>query len=68
MRRWSERTEIAAKRFVGWLGIGPSKFHGWRKRYGRVNEHNAWVPRDAWLEESEKQALMDLHRRPPLAG
>lgn len=56
------------KRFISWLGVAPSKFHDWRSRYGRVNEGNAWVPRDGWLEESEKQAIVDFHRRHPLEG
>ncbi len=68
VRRWSARTEIVAKRFVGWLGIGPSKFHDWRARYGRVREHHRWVPRDTWLEASEKQAIMDFQQQHPLEG
>ena len=43
VRRWNERTEIPAGQFVGWLGITSSKFHDWRRRYGKVNEHNAWI-------------------------
>jgi putative transposase len=58
VRRWNQRTEIPAGRFVGWLGITPSKFHDWRRRYGKVNEHNAWIPRDWWLEDWEKQAIL----------
>jgi hypothetical protein len=54
VRRWSEKTEIGAGRFIGWLDITASKFYDWRERYGKVNEHNAWVPRDFWLEEWEK--------------
>jgi putative transposase len=68
VRRWSDRTEIAAKRFIGWLGVAASKYHDWRSRYGRVNEHNAWVPRDHWLTESEKQAIVNFHRQHPLEG
>ncbi|MFH1110102.1 MAG: IS3 family transposase [Planctomycetota bacterium] len=68
MNRWSERTEIAVNRMVGWLGLASSKFYGWRKRYGKVNEHNAQVPRDHWLEEWEKQAIVDFHREYPLEG
>jgi hypothetical protein len=30
--------------------IRASKFYDWRQRYGRVNEHNGWIPRDFWLE------------------
>jgi putative transposase len=33
-----------------------------------VNEHNAWVPRDHWLEADEKQAILDFHAQFPLEG
>ena len=68
MRRWSEKTDLHAGRFIAWLGITPSKFYAWRRRYGSVNEHNGWVPRDFWLEEWEKEALLDFYRRHPLEG
>jgi putative transposase len=68
VRRWNERTEIPAKRFVGWLGITPSKFHDWRNRYGKLNEHNAWIPRDWWLEDAEKQAIIRFSFEYPLEG
>jgi transposase InsO family protein len=68
VRAWSQKTEIGAGRFVGWLGVTGSKFYSWRERYGRVNEHNAWIPRDFWLEEWEKQAIIDFHRNHPLEG
>ena len=68
VRRWSEKTEIAMCLLVLWLGIGLSKFYDWRKRYGKVNEHNAWIPRDHWLEAVEKQAILDFHDRHPLEG
>jgi len=68
VRRWSDQTELGAGRFVGWLGITASKFYSWRKRYGRVNEHNGWIPRDFWLEDWEKQAIIDFHRKNPLEG
>ncbi len=68
VRRWSERTEIAAQRFIRWLGVASSKFYDWRARYGKVNEHNGWIPRDFWLEEWEKQAIVEFHDRYPLEG
>jgi transposase InsO family protein len=55
-------------RLVGWVGIAKSKFHDWRRRHGRINEHNAWVPRDHWLEPAERQAILDFHGRFPLEG
>jgi putative transposase len=68
VRRWSEQTEIGARRFIGWLGVTTSKFYNWRSRYGRVNEHNGWVPRDFWLEPWEKQAILDYQQQYPLEG
>jgi len=66
--RWSKRTEIAICLLVLWLGISLSKFYDWRKRYGKVNEHNASIPRDHWLTEEEKQAILDYEREYPLEG
>ena len=68
VRRWSEKTEIGAGRFIGWLDITASKFYDWRERYGKVNEHNGWVPRDFWLEDWEKQAIIGFHLKNPLEG
>ena len=68
VRRWSEKTEIAAGRFVGWLDVAASKFYDWRQRYGKVNEHNGLVPRDFWLEDWEKQGIIGFHLKNPLEG
>jgi putative transposase len=68
VRRWSERTEIGAGQFIQWLRIAPSKFYDWRDRYGKVNEHNGWIPRDFWLEDWEKQAIVNFHLKNPLEG
>jgi putative transposase len=53
---------------LSWLGLGTSKFHDWKHRYGKANEHNAHVPRDWWLEQWEKQAIIAYHDRHPLEG
>jgi transposase InsO family protein len=50
------------------LGVALSKFYNWRQRYGKVNEHNALIPRDDWLQAWEKQAILDFHDRHPLEG
>lgn len=68
IRRWSERAEIAALRFVRWIGISESKYHSWRGRYGRVNEHNSWIPRDHWLESWEREAIVEYWNAHPLEG
>ena len=53
---------------VLWLGISLSKFYDWRKRYGKANEHNACIPRDHWLTDEEKRAILDYEREYPLEG
>jgi hypothetical protein len=48
------------------LRVGGSKYFDWKKRYGRVNEHNGAIPRDHWLDESERKAILEFHAKHPL--
>lgn len=65
---WTKRAEVPAKRLLGWMELSSSKFHNWKERYGKANEHNGQIPRDFWLEDWEKQAILDYHDRHPLEG
>ena len=38
------------------------------EHYGRANAHNGWIPRDHWLEDWEKQAIIKFHYEHPLDG
>lgn len=51
-----------------WLGLSASKYYNWQQRYGKANKHNAPIPRDFWLEEWERQAIIDFHQQHPLEG
>jgi len=53
---------------LAWLKLGPSKFHQWKQRYGKANEHNAEVPRDYWLEDWEREDILQYHDQHPLEG
>lgn len=66
--KWSARTELPAGRLVKWIGIGSSKFYEWKKRYGRVNQHNGQIPRDFWLEDWERRTMIDFYEEHPLEG
>jgi hypothetical protein len=68
VRKWSDKTEIAATKMVNWIGITRSKFYDWQFRYGKVNEHNTWIPRDFWLTDAERQAIIDYYQDNPLEG
>jgi putative transposase len=68
VRRWSDRTQLPAKRLVQWIGLGMSKYYDWKQRYGQVNEHHQWVPRDHWLEAWEREAIVAFHAQHPMEG
>jgi len=68
MRNWNEKTQLPLRMLIGWLGIDRSKYYQWQIRYGKVNEHNAWIPRDHWLEAWEKQAILAFQQAHPLDG
>jgi transposase InsO family protein len=61
-------TDIPVCRFLPWINIGASKFHDWKHRFGKVNEHNAWVPRDHWLSDDEWERICAFARASPLEG
>jgi putative transposase len=68
INHWTKRAELPAKRLLGWLDLRESKYYDWSQRYGKVNEHNGKIPRDWWLEDGEKQAILDFHRQHPDDG
>ncbi len=68
VNRWSSKTGIAVLSFLVWIGLATSKWHNGKSRYGKVNEHNAWIPRDHWLDEAEKTAIVNFQAEHPLEG
>ena len=62
------KTGIGQQQLVAWLGIARSKFYAWKQRYGRANEHNGRVPRDFWLLDSEREAIIDSFIKHPEEG
>jgi len=56
------------RRFVAWIGVARGKFYEWRKRYGKANEHNGLIPRDHWITDEERQAILDFEEQYPLEG
>jgi transposase InsO family protein len=61
-------TEVACERLLAFIKLSPRKFHRWKQRYGKVNEHNAMIPRDHWLEEQERTAIVGFAGQYPLEG
>ncbi len=46
MHYWKDQAEIPAKQILGWMKVPEGTFYKWRERYGKVNEHNGWIPRE----------------------
>ncbi len=63
-----ERSGLWALQIVDWLGIGRSKNYDWRERYGKANEYNRLIPRDHWLQDWERRAIIDFQHKFPLEG
>jgi putative transposase len=68
VRDFSVKVELPVETVVGWVGIARGKLYDWRKRYGKANEHNALVPRDHWLDDDERQRIIEFHGQFPLEG
>ena len=51
-------TGIAIVWFLALIQLSPRKFQHWKGRYGKVNEHNAMIPRDHWIEQEERSAIV----------
>lgn len=50
------------------MGVPEGTFYNWKQRYGKVNEHNGWIPRDHWLLPMEKDAILRFHFEHPIEG
>ena len=68
VHHWKKRTGVPAKNIVQWIGIAEGKFFDWKKRYGKINQHNGSVPRDWWLTDEEKEKIVKFHSEHPLEG
>lgn len=68
VRSWAEKTGLTIEQLLKWLELSAGKFYDWRQRYGRSNQHNHWVPRDFWLQDWEKKAILDYQEQYPLEG
>ena len=65
---WAKRTHFTKKDLITQIGISPSKYYDWNRRYGEPNEHNSPVPRWFWLLDWEKEAICQFHDDHPLEG
>jgi transposase InsO family protein len=60
VHRWQER-EFSKMWLIKKLEVRMSKFYTWHERYGKDNEHNGKVPRDYWVQDWEKQKIIEYY-------
>lgn len=48
------------------MAIG--QYYRWKQRYGKINEHNGKIPRDHWLEDFEKEKIINFYDLHPFEG
>ena len=58
VRYWADRSQVGKGQIVKGIGLSTSKFYDWQQRYGKANEHNAKIPRNHWLEDWEREAII----------
>ena len=62
VHHWEERAELKRGLFLRSLGLRRNKFSSWESRYGKENFHNGKIHRDFWLEDWEKEAIVEYYR------
>ena len=61
----TSRSEIGVTTLIGWVGVGASKYYGWKSRRGCINHHNGKIVRDHWLLPWEYERIVayyETHR------
>ena len=62
------RSALSLRKVIGFLGIHPSRFYDWVGRQGIVNRHNGKIPREHWILDKERKAIIEYCRYKVLLG
>jgi putative transposase len=68
VHEWVTKGPVSQGQLLKWIGISSSKYHDWERRYGQANQHNASLPRNLWIEEWEKEAIVKYYDQHPQEG
>lgn len=52
-------TDIAVNQLIKMIGISQSKYYQWNDRIGQPNHHNSVVPKNNWILDWEKEAIVN---------
>ena len=65
---WSQKTPMNQTQILVRFGIPPSKYHDWVQRYETENRHNGLIPKELWLQKSEREAIVSYYAKHPDEG
>jgi len=68
VRKWADKTGLAIEQLLQGLELSAGKFYNWCQRQGQPNQHNDKVPRHFWLEDWERQAILEYQALYPEVG
>jgi len=64
----AEEGGFSTRSILPLIGLYENKFRHWEKRYGCENSHNGKMPRDFWIQDWEREAILEFHSRHPNDG
>lgn len=68
VHQWEERTELTRGLFLRHVGLARNKFSSWESRHGQENGHNGKIHRDFWLQDWEKEKIVEYCQTHPTEG
>ncbi len=48
---------------LSWIDLSPVQYQRWKKRQGLPNRHNAPIPKAHWLQECERERIIDFYQK-----
>lgn len=68
MTHIQEQTGLPMSWLLDKASLARGRFYDWKTRYGKLNEHNAKVPRDHWLTPEENDLIVEWFKEHPFDG
>ena len=65
---WKGRAEVPTRFLLRLIGLYESTFYKWCRHYGKEYQHNGSIPRDHWLQDWERDAIIKFYFEHPLNG
>jgi putative transposase len=60
---WNQKTAFPVSKMLKLIGLNEQKFYDWKSKYGEPFKHNGNQPKDFWLSDNEKSAIIEYARQ-----